>query len=67
MGGGSNQIATKWLAVILKEGRQKKISALVSAAERKAFSSASSKVKLSEKEPIQLGLCIALFPATMVC
>ena len=45
---------------------QNRISAVVSAAERKAFSNAGTNVKLSERETIQVGPCIALFPATTV-
>lgn len=45
---------------------QNRISALVSAAERKAFSNAGTNVKLSERDTIQVGPCIALFPATTV-
>lgn len=66
LGSDGNQIVTKWLRGILKGWSQSKFSAVLSAAERKAFVSAGSKVKLSEREPIQLGPNIALFPTTMV-
>lgn len=68
-GSGSNQIITKWLAGSLERWSQSKISALVSADERKAFSNASSVVRLSEREPVQCGPCLALFllPRSLVC
>lgn len=43
-----------------------KVSALVSAAAERAFGNASSKVRRSERETIQLGSWITLFSATMV-